>query len=203
MLGAQNFICRGRGLKMKTLWSPHPCRSDNSQAQEMLLGLGSNCQPEVHLRLALQWLQSRFGRIERSVVYESAAIGFAGDPFHNLVIALHYEGELGALRNEFKTLEDDLGRDRSQPKFSPRNLDLDILTWGGCVGWFEGIELPRTDCFFNSYVLRPLAELRPHQKVPGRTSTWQQLWEQCAPDAQPLTRVEDRYLTAGASLAVL
>jgi 2-amino-4-hydroxy-6-hydroxymethyldihydropteridine diphosphokinase len=32
-----------------------------------------------------------------------------------------------------KDLEDQMGRDRSQPKFGPRNIDLDILIWNNKV----------------------------------------------------------------------
>lgn len=160
---------------------------------EVLIGLGSNCQPEFHLQLALQWLHKQFGRVERSLVYESAAVGFKGDPFHNLVVAISYRGALGPLRAALKTLEDHYGRDRNQPKFSPRNLDLDILTYGTLHGMHEGLPLPRPDCFQYSYVLRPLAELRPHHLVPGRTITWEQLWEGLAPQSPALRLVEDRY----------
>lgn len=188
---------------MRQMWPPSAGFAPRDSAQELLLGLGSNCQPEYHLQQALQWLQQRFGHIERSVVYESAAVGFNGDPFHNLVVAIQYEGLLSALRDELKALEDRFGRERQRPKFSPRNLDLDILTWGGRAGWYEGLVLPRPDCFHYSYVLRPLAELRPHQLVPGRTLTWEQLWEQSAHEAHPLTLVEARYAAADALIEVL
>jgi 2-amino-4-hydroxy-6-hydroxymethyldihydropteridine diphosphokinase len=160
---------------------------------EVLLGLGSNSRPEFHLKQAFSWLQSQFGTLERSVVYESAAVGFKGDPFHNTVVAIPYSGELRVLRDAFKALEDHFGRDRRQPKFSPRNLDLDILTFGSLFGVHDGLQLPRPDCFQYSYVLKPLAELRPHERVPGRTLTWEQLWERHAPQAQLLVSVESQY----------
>jgi len=32
-----------------------------------------------------------------------------------------------------KMLEDQMGRDRSQEKFGPRNIDLDILIWNNAI----------------------------------------------------------------------
>lgn len=176
---------------------PYPHKSSQVKAQEVLLGLGSNAQPEFHIQRALQWLHNQFGMIERSLVYESAAFGFKGDPFHNLVVAIPYAGPLQPLRNQLKAFEDAYGRDRTLPKFSSRNLDLDILTYGNLFGVHEGLELPRADCFLHSYVLRPLAELRPHHIVPGRTLTWEQLWEGFVLHAQPLRLVEHRYGMSG------
>jgi 2-amino-4-hydroxy-6-hydroxymethyldihydropteridine diphosphokinase len=175
------------------MWHLSSSAVSQNPLPEVLLGLGSNCRPEFHIKKALEWLRSEFGSIERSVVYESAAVGFAGDPFHNLVVAIQCSGGLTDLRAAFKALEDQYGRDRQQPKFSSRNIDLDILTYGSLFGCHHGLQLPRPDCFVYSYVLKPLAELRPHQLVPGRTLTWEQLWERHAPQAQTLTSVEWQY----------
>ncbi len=43
--------------------------------------------------------------------------------------------ELGieSLKQELKSIEDLMGRDRSKPKFGPRTIDLDILIWNGKV----------------------------------------------------------------------
>ena len=32
-----------------------------------------------------------------------------------------------------KQVEDQLGRDREAPRFGPRSIDLDILTWNGKI----------------------------------------------------------------------
>jgi len=41
--------------------------------------------------------------------------------------------EMAALASYLKQLEDRMGRDRSQKKFGPRNIDLDILIWNNTV----------------------------------------------------------------------
>ncbi|MCH8552490.1 MAG: 2-amino-4-hydroxy-6-hydroxymethyldihydropteridine diphosphokinase [Natronospirillum sp.] len=153
---------------------------------EVLLGLGSNTDRERHLQLGLQSLQSTFGSVECSQVYESAAVGFDGQPFYNAVAAIQTDWDIDQLNQWLKKLEDQYGRDRTQPKFSNRNLDIDILTFGRLSGQVAGILLPRAECFRHAFVLRPLAELRPQMTIPGEDRTWADLWLQIGHDLQPL-----------------
>ena len=143
---------------------------------EVLLGIGSNIQREHHLRVAVQCLRARFGEVSLSLVYENAAVGFSGDPFFNMVAAVHSGDSLATINQWLKALEDAHGRDRSQPKFSSRRLDIDILTWGDAHGVVSGVRLPRSEVFQHAFVLKPLADLRPHGTVPGDTLTWSELW---------------------------
>ena len=55
---------------------------------KIYLGLGSNIEPEKNLRLGIGELGARFGILELSNVYRSAAVGFDGDDFLNLVAGL-------------------------------------------------------------------------------------------------------------------
>lgn len=158
---------------------------------EVLLSLGSNVDREYHLKAALDALALAYGVLDVSPVYESAAVGFAGDAFFNLAVALQTEESLGVLKQHLKQIEDDCGRDRSQPKFSDRTLDIDVLTFGTLSGMVEGIRLPRYEVYKNAYVLKPLADLRPQQPVPGdEEQTWFSLWAQFPQDKQPLRVVD-------------
>ena len=53
---------------------------------KVYLGVGSNTEPEENLRLAVRELEARFGPLELSIVYRSAAAGFDGADFLNLVV---------------------------------------------------------------------------------------------------------------------
>ena len=55
---------------------------------KIYLGIGSNVEPEKHLRLGIRELGERFGVLELSNVYRSKAVGFEGDDFLNLVVGL-------------------------------------------------------------------------------------------------------------------
>ena len=50
------------------------------------ISAGSNQNRETHLGNAVRALRLAFGELLLSPVYESPAVGFAGEPFFNLVI---------------------------------------------------------------------------------------------------------------------
>lgn len=158
------------------------------------LGLGSNIDAPQHIRLALEALEADFGPLDRSRVYESEAVGFAGDNFLNLVVGLDTELDLASLARQIKALEAKHGRTPQTPRFSARTLDVDILTFDDWVGEFSGIRLPRPEILENAFVLRPLAELAGQRLHPqtGRSyaSHWQaydrsqRLWPVTLPECE-------------------
>ena len=52
---------------------------------QVFLGVGSNIERERYITAGLDALQGLFGELALSSVYDSAAIGFEGQPFLNLV----------------------------------------------------------------------------------------------------------------------
>ena len=74
------------------------------------------------------------GELLQSPVYESIAVGFSGDNFLNLVVAIETEMTVAALSTLLRDLEEANGRQRNTTKFSSRTLDIDILTYGDTVG---------------------------------------------------------------------
>ena len=93
------------------------------------LSLGSNLEPERHLRAALDELRVRFGAIDVSPAYRSRAVGFEGNDFINLAVALDTELEPEALNDWLHALEDRHGRRRDVPRYSDRTLDVDIVLY--------------------------------------------------------------------------
>ena len=97
---------------------------------EVVIGLGSNIDPEANLEQAVQELKSRFKVSKRSQWTRTKPIGIQDQPdFYNGALLLETELEQQSLKKELKRIEDLLGRDRSLPKFGPRTIDLDILIW--------------------------------------------------------------------------
>ena len=154
------------------------------------LGLGSNIEPRRHLTAGLDMLNAELGELRLSPVYESSAVGFAGDSFWNMVAGVQSDIELGQLIKILKLIEDANGRDRSGPKFGPRTLDIDILTYDDLVGEQQGVWLPRDEITEQAYVLRPLAEIAGDQLLPGTGQTCMQLWEAFDQAGQPLLSVK-------------
>ena len=154
------------------------------------LGLGSNIERERYLAAGLDALQRLFGELALSPVYNSPAIGFDGQPFLNMVVGATTALPLEELARQLRQIETEHGRPANATRFSARQLDIDILTYGEHVGAFAGVTVPRGEILDNAFVLRPLAELAPeaHHPVDGRS--YAELWAAFDRASQPLQRVD-------------
>lgn len=140
------------------------------------LNVGSNTARTAHIRKGLDALQQQFGALQLSSVYESAALGFSGEHFYNLAVALHTTQSLAELARWLRQLEYASGREREAARFSARTLDIDILSYADTVGCVAGVELPRPEILVNAHVLGPLAELAPAVVHPVAGLSYAQLW---------------------------
>ena len=136
------------------------------------LGLGSNIDRERNIRAALHALEAAFEPLLISPVYESESVGFAGSNFYNLVVGIDTDLSVGELAAFLHGIEDANGRVRGGPKFAPRTLDIDILTYGNACGEIDGVQLPRDEILKNAFVLRPLADIAPNDRHPETVRTF-------------------------------
>jgi 2-amino-4-hydroxy-6-hydroxymethyldihydropteridine diphosphokinase len=139
------------------------------------LGLGSNVDRERHIRAALAALRARFGVLVVSPVYDSAAVGFSGNAFLNLVVGIDSDLPVGELAAFLRALEEANGRVRGPQKFNDRTLDIDILTFGDTVGVVDGVALPRDEIVRHAFVLRPLVDVAPQERHPQLGVTYREL----------------------------
>ncbi|MEQ8804065.1 2-amino-4-hydroxy-6-hydroxymethyldihydropteridine diphosphokinase [Haliea sp.] len=154
------------------------------------LGLGSNIERERYLLAGLDALQLLLGELALSPVYDSPAIGFDGQPFLNMVVGARTELPLAALATRLRHIETEHGRPANATRFSARQLDIDILTYGDLVGEFGGVTLPRGEILENAFVLRPLAELAPRAQHPVDGRSFAELWAAFDQRSQVLARVD-------------
>lgn len=140
------------------------------------LGLGSNVDSRKHIAAALDALTESFGSLKISTVYESESVGFTGSLFLNLVVGIKTTLSLKELSIYLKKVEDNNDRCRTGPKFSPRTLDIDILTYKNYAGLNQGIDLPRDEVLQNAFVLLPLSELAPNGVHTQLHKTYGELW---------------------------
>ena len=152
------------------------------------LSLGSNADPERHLADALRALRERFGTIEVSPTYRSAAVGFAGAAFFNNAAAFDCDMTREDLRAWLRALEDASGRDRSLPRYADRTLDLDIALW--CEGGACETDLSHEE-FERAHVLAPLADIAPDLREPFTGTSLLDRWRELAPTLPKLERMGD------------
>ncbi len=142
-----------------------------------LLSLGSNLDPEKHLRAAARALRERFGNVLFSPVYRVPAVGFDGPDFLNAAAALESDLDVVQLDAWLHALEDAQGRRRDVPRFSSRTLDIDVVFYGDLVLKGPGnLEIPRPE-LRHAFVLKPLADIAPAFRDPVSKRTLAQLWD--------------------------
>ena len=142
----------------------------------LTLSLGSNQRAEYHIRQALDGLEEHFGALLTSSVFESQAVGFEGNNFLTMVVAVETDEPLEQIATWIKALETANGRQHTEKRFSSRTLDVDILTWGTACGRHAGILLPRPEITENAYVLWPLSEVCGGCIDPRSGKSYTALW---------------------------
>jgi 2-amino-4-hydroxy-6-hydroxymethyldihydropteridine diphosphokinase len=99
-------------------------------SNRVIIGLGSNIDPHLNLKRAVDLLQQNFTLLKRSSILRTSPVGITNQPdFYNTAILMETDLERNDLSIRLKEMEDILGRNRSRPKFGPREIDLDILVW--------------------------------------------------------------------------
>jgi len=151
------------------------------------ISLGSNIEPERHLRNALGCMQHHFFDLALSPVYETEAVGFDGDPFLNLVVRCQTPLAPQAVADELKAIEDRNERVRTGPKFGARTLDLDLLLYDDRV--LDSPRIPRDEILRYAFVLRPLAELDPGLRHPLTGRSMAEHWAEFDASGQPMRQV--------------
>jgi len=153
---------------------------------KVYLGLGSNESPEENLRLAIAELRQRYGDLEISAVYRSAAIGFEGEDFLNLVVGLRSDDSPLKLCNEMELIHNLAGRVRGSDKWESRPLDIDLLLYNDLIEDARPVRVPRDDILHYSFVLRPIAELAPDLVHPVSGKSMLEHWQEFDPTSHPL-----------------
>lgn len=154
---------------------------------QLVLSLGSNIEREKHIRFGITELQGIFGPLQVSPVYESAAVGFDGPDFYNLVVVTDTELVLEQVIARIQAIEAAAGRIRGEKRFQSRSLDIDILLFGEADLHPQGYDIPREEIGHAAYVLKPLADLLPRQRHPVSGEAFYSMW-QSREQGQPVMR---------------
>jgi 2-amino-4-hydroxy-6-hydroxymethyldihydropteridine diphosphokinase len=133
------------------------------------IGLGSNLGDR---EAAIGGAVDRLGRhatiVALSTLRETDPVGFLDQPrFLNGVVAVETTLPPRALLDLLLTIERELGRTRTGPRFGPRTIDLDLLVYGDEVVDEPALTVPHPRLHERRFVLEPLAEIAPELEVPG------------------------------------
>ncbi len=139
------------------------------------LGLGSNQgdRRDFLARTLAQLAQGGFEISRVSPIVESPAwlkrdaLPEWDRPYLNLVV----EGQTRHTPKEMlrlvKIIERALGRDLGASRWSPRNMDIDLLLWNDERIHTPDLKIPHIEMHKRSFVITPLMHLVPHLIIPG------------------------------------
>ena len=137
-------------------------RSNEAEMNEfhaVYLNLGSNIQPRMNLFKAIQLL-SEHGAVRKiSSVWESRSVGAPGPNYLNVCLLLMSSHRQAELKEQvIHPIEARLGRKRTENKYIPRTIDIDIILFD---------EQPYNDRLWDAaFVIVPLAEIYPEYRNP-------------------------------------
>jgi len=123
------------------------------------IGLGSNLGDRMGLlRAGIRLLRRSGTLLDSSSVYETEAWGLADQPrFLNAVVLLATQLGPVSLLGALKRAEAPFAR--SSQRWGPRELDLDILLYGGVRVKLPFLEIPHPRMAERGFVMAPLCEL--------------------------------------------
>lgn len=131
------------------------------------VAVGSNIEPEKHVPLALDRLRKTASVLASSTFYQTAPLGRPDQPpFINGVWLLDTSLAPRPLRETvLLPIEAQLGRIRSEDKYAPRPMDLDLVLYNAWECHEPDLRLPHPD-LERPFINQPVRELLKLDWIP-------------------------------------
>lgn len=98
----------------------------------VIIGIGSNLDAEKNIPAMLEKLSCHVKVLKTSTLLKTKPVGILEQhDFTNGAVKIETNLNQIKLNKLLKSIEDEMGRDRTAPKFGPRCIDLDIAVWNG------------------------------------------------------------------------
>ena len=133
--------------------------------------------------------------IEQSSVYETEPIGVRPEHAHlqflNVVLIIKSTWPVEPWLAKVGAVEKKLARDRSEDRYAPRTIDIDILYAGDSCIDSGGLVVPHPLWAQRRFVVEPLAEVRPDLILPGAGRTVRETLNALPPGEQCVVFVKN------------
>lgn len=137
---------------MRTLF-PWSCIKKDEMNQAVI-SLGSNINPEENIKKTKGILVQKFKPLKESAFISTKPVGNAAQPdFINGSVLIETPLNLESLQTELKKIETSLGREKTQDKFGPRTIDLDVVVFNR--------KIIDPDFYSRGYLKQAVLELLP------------------------------------------
>lgn len=132
------------------------------------IAVGSNIAPADNVRRAIELLAAKVELTAVSTVYLTPAEGRPDqDPYYNCIVAVRTALPAEQLKADvLKAIEDRLGRVRTDDRFAPRTIDLDLIVYDRLEIDSASLKLPDPHILTRAFVAVPLAEVAPELVLP-------------------------------------
>ena len=136
---------------------------------ECFLSIGTNKGSKIsNIKDLIEKLKfESFDIVDKSSIYETEPLLKAPQPkYYNMVLKITSKYECNKLFIKLKNIEHDMGRDFYTDRYSPRIIDIDILTFNNNIISNEMIKVPHDSLHLRKFVLEPWNEISPEFNVP-------------------------------------
>ena len=118
----------------------------------VIIGIGSNINAESNISKMMEILRGKVELVKVSAMIQTKPIGIENQPdYTNGAVKIRTKMNEHDLNILLKSIEDQLGRDRTVQKFGPRCIDLDIVVWNG--------EIVDDDYYTRDFLQKSVAEI--------------------------------------------
>ncbi len=135
---------------------------------DVFISVGSNVNPSENIVKSLELLKRYVDLVAVSTFYQTKAINRPDQPdFINGIF--HIRTDISPRKLKFdilRKIEHDLGRTRSEDRYSNRTIDLDIVIYGDMVINESDLVIPDKDIRDRPFIAIPLLELSPSLILP-------------------------------------
>jgi 2-amino-4-hydroxy-6-hydroxymethyldihydropteridine diphosphokinase len=130
--------------------------------ERAFIELGSNIEPERYLPRAVEMLQTIGSVIAVSNAYQNPAIAAEPQPnYINAAVLLETHLQPLELRERLRDIEAKLDRVRTEDKYAPRTIDLDITLFGNMILEHPLLKVPDKHIYERPHLAVTLAECDP------------------------------------------
>lgn len=136
---------------------------------EVYISLGSNIEPERNMERAVVALGREVKIRMLSTVYLTRPLERSGQPdFYNCVALIETDRSARSLKFDIlRGIERSLGRKRTEDRFAPRTIDLDILLYDREEIRQADLVVPDPEIYSRPFLARSLSEISPGLRLPG------------------------------------
>src|SRR5574340_845574 len=143
-------------------------RDGDAASHQAYISLGSNIQPRVNLLEAMKLLREMVTVYTFSTIWETEAVGTTGPRFLNTAAWISTPLSAEELKTQvISVIENRLGRVRTEDKYAPRTIDLDIILFDE--------QVIDDNLWTRDFLALTIAELRPDLEQPGEGRTLNQI----------------------------